>query len=107
MAEVRIRTFLAATTLVVFGLSLSAHAQGAEGIYKAKCVACHAADGTGSTLGKKMGAHDFHSPEVQKMSDDDLSAAIAKGKDKMPGYEKTLKPDDIKGLVAYVRSLGK
>lgn len=40
------------------------------------------------------------------MSDDDLSAAIAKGKNKMPAY-KTLTPDDVKGLVAYVRTLGK
>ncbi len=94
-------------SIFVFAFSISARAQGAEGTYKAKCAACHAADGTGSAVGKKLGAHDFHSPEVQKMSDDDLTAAIAKGKNKMPGYEKTLKPDDIKGLVAYVRTLGK
>jgi len=36
-----------------------------------------------------------------------LSDAIAKGKNKMPGYAKTLKPEDIKDLTAYVRALGK
>jgi mono/diheme cytochrome c family protein len=28
------------------------------------------------------------------------------GKNKMPAYSKTLKPEEIKGLVAYVRELG-
>ena len=58
-------------------------------------------------MGKKMGARDFHSPDVQKESDADLTAAIAKGKNKMPSYEKSLKPEDIQGLVAYIRTLGK
>jgi mono/diheme cytochrome c family protein len=31
---------------------------------------------------------------------------IAKGKNKMPAYEKSLKPDEIKTLAAYVRELG-
>jgi mono/diheme cytochrome c family protein len=29
------------------------------------------------------------------------------GKNKMPGYAKTMKPEEIKGLVAYVRELSK
>ncbi len=38
--------------------------------YKAKCAMCHGADGKGDTpVGKKMGMHDFASPEVQKASD--------------------------------------
>ena len=41
------------------------------------------------------------------MSDAELSDIIAKGKNKMPSYEKTLKADDIKGLVAYIRTLKK
>jgi mono/diheme cytochrome c family protein len=44
---------------------------------------------------------------VQKMSDDELTAAIADGKNKMPSYKKSLKPDQIKELVGYVRSLAK
>jgi len=77
----------------------------AEVTYKAKCAACHATDGSGDTaVGKKLGTHDFRSPEVQKMSDAELSEILAKGKNKMPGYEKSLKPDEIKGLVTYIRS---
>ena len=108
MGRVKIRMFVAAAVMVfILGFSPAAKAQGAESTYKAKCVGCHAADGAGSALGKKLGAHDFHGAEVQGQSDDQLAEVIAKGKAKMPAYEKSLKPDDIKALVAYVRSLGK
>jgi mono/diheme cytochrome c family protein len=53
-----------------------------------------------------MKAKDFASDEVQKMSDEDLTEAISKGKGKMPAY-KTLTPDQVKGLIAYVRSFAK
>lgn len=57
-------------------------------------------------MGKKMGAHDFTSPDVQKMSDADLAAIITDGKNKMPKYA-SLKPEEVKGLVAYIRTLNK
>ncbi len=34
-------------------------------------------------------------------------ADIEEGKGKMPGYGKSLKPDEIKDMVAYIRSLAK
>lgn len=79
-------------------------AQGATGLYKAKCAACHGATGKGDTpMGKKIAVRDFASPEVQKMSDDKLSAIIADGKGKMPSYKKTLKHEQIEDLVEYIR----
>jgi mono/diheme cytochrome c family protein len=78
----------------------------AEPTYKAKCAGCHAADGSGSQVGQKLGTHDFHSSQVQGESEADVEQIIAKGKNKMPGYEKTLKPDEIKALAAYVKELG-
>jgi cytochrome c6 len=83
-------------------------AQDAAATYKAKCSACHGADGKGDTpVGKKMGIQDLASPDVQKISDDELASVISDGKDKMPSYKKSLKPEQIKDLVAYVRSLAK
>lgn len=80
--------------------------EGAD-LFKAKCQMCHGADGAGSAVGQKMGTHDLRSQEVQKMTDAQLSAIIAKGKNKMPPYEKSLGADKIKLLVAHVRALGK
>jgi mono/diheme cytochrome c family protein len=75
-------------------------------LYKANCVLCHSADGSGdSATGKAMHAKDLRSDEVQKQSDTELSDAIAKGKGKMPAFGAKLKPDDVTGLVAYIRGL--
>ena len=88
--------------------SVPATAQDAAVTYKAKCALCHGADGKGDTpAGKKMGARDFTSPDVQKESESDLTQTIAKGKNKMPAYEGKLKPEEIKALVGFIRELGK
>ena len=80
----------------------------AAALYKTKCAMCHAADGSGDTpVGKKTGTHDFRSPEIQKMTDAELIELTTKGKNKMPGYDKKLTADEIKGLVAHIRELAK
>ena len=99
--------------LVTLALGLAlwskpAAADDAASTYKAKCSACHGADGKGETaMGKKFGLRDLASAEVQKLSDDELNSIIADGKDKMPSYKKSLKSEQVKELVAYIRSLAK
>lgn len=88
-------------------LTGSAGAEDSAALYKTKCLSCHAADGTGTPIGKKMGARDFRDPEVAKQTDQQLHDAINKGKNKMPKYEGKLTADQIKQLVAYVRELEK
>ena len=74
-------------------------------VYKAKCAVCHGASGKGdSPAGKNMGVLSFSDPKVAGKSDAELKDAIEKGKGKMPAYGKSLKPDEIQGLVAYIRS---
>ena len=111
MANVKaiLRRALVLTFVAVAVLSSTALiAQDAASTYKAKCSACHGADAKGDTpVGKKMGIQDLASPEVQKMSDDELAGVISDGKNKMPSYKKSLKPDQIKDLVGFVRSLAK
>ena len=75
-------------------------------LYKAKCAMCHGADGSGNTnIGKSMKLRDLRSAEVQGQSDAALFDVIAKGKNKMPAYEKSLGADKCKGLVSFIRSL--
>ena len=108
MKSINVPMFALVTALaVVLTLSLSAQAQSGADTFKSKCVACHAPDGTGSAVGKKMGAHDFTTAEVQKMSDAELTEVITNGKNKMPKYADKLKPEEVKGLVAYIRTLKK
>lgn len=103
--NVKLFTFAIAMA-VILGLSVSASAQDSVALFKSKCAGCHAADGTGTAMGKKLGAHDFTSADVQKMSDAALTDIIAGGKNKMPKYS-ALKPEEVQGLVAYIRTLKK
>lgn len=80
----------------------------AAATFKAKCAACHGADGSGNTAaGKALKCRDLRSAEVQGQTDAQLLAIVTKGKGKMPAFEKTLGADTCKALVAYVRSLKK
>ncbi len=97
---------LLAAFVIMLVVPSATRAQDAASLYKSKCAACHAADGTGSPMGKKMGAQDFTSADVQKLSDAELSDIITNGKAKMPAY-KSLSADQVKGLVGYIRSLKK
>lgn len=103
--DFKVFTLSGALTLAL-SLSLPAGAQDASAAFKSKCAGCHAADGTGSAMGKKMGAHDFTTADVQGMSDAQLTDVITNGKNKMPKYG-SLPPEQIKGLVAYIRTLKK
>jgi len=101
MKRINVPVFTVAAALaIVLALPLSAHAQDAAALYKSKCAMCHGADGN------KTAGHDFTSAAVQKGSDADLEAVITNGKPpKMPKYGDKLKPEEIKGLVAYIRTL--
>ena len=76
--------------------------------FKANCVLCHSADGSGSSpTGKTLKAKDLRSDEVQKKSDAELTETITKGKGKMPAFGPKFSPDLIKSLVAYIRAMAK
>ena len=91
--------------LAILALPLASFAaEQAADIFKSKCAMCHGPDGKGKMAGTK----DLGSAEVQKASDADLTAVITNGKPpKMPKFEGKLTADQIKALVAYVRSFKK
>ena len=112
--KILVISILVITALVMVPLisspshATSALMDGSNDLFKAKCAACHGADGGGSTpMGKKFNLRDLRSAEVQKQTDAQLSNIVAKGKDKMPAFEKSLGLDQVKQLVAHIRELGK
>ncbi|MGA8145022.1 MAG: c-type cytochrome [Candidatus Acidiferrales bacterium] len=101
---------VAASLAVLLFCAAPAHAQGdAAGLFKTKCAACHAPDGSGNTpTGKNLASPDLRSDEVQKKSDAQLIESTTNGKGKkMPAYKGKLTDDQIKQLVGYIRELGK
>ena len=111
MNQVRMRR--GAVGIVVLALALLAgapvHAAGdGATLYKSKCAVCHGPDGKAATpAAKAMGASDLTSAATQKLTDAQLIEITTKGKNKMPGYEKSLSAAQIKEVVAHVRELGK
>jgi cytochrome c553 len=98
--------------LLVAG-ALSARAADAKAIWVKDCAKCHGEDGKGKTkMGEKLGVKDYTDPKVQDaMKDDHMAKAIKEGikedeKTKMKGFSE-LSDDEVKSLVAYIRSLKK
>ena len=94
--------------VLLLGQAPAMSATGEEGAvtFKAKCVMCHGADGSGETsVGKSLKIRDLRSGEVQSQTDSQLLEIISKGKGKMPGYEKSLGADKCKDLVTFIRGL--
>ena len=102
-------TFAASLLAAAAMLSLSARGDDkSAAVYKQKCATCHGPEGKGETpAGKAMNVRSFASPETVKMNDQELADVIEKGKGKMPKYGASLKPDEIKSMVAYIRTLAK
>ena len=77
-------------------------------IYKTNCNTCHGPTGAGDTpAGKMMKAKPLGGADVQKFTDAEMAALIANGKEKMPKFGQKLSADDIKAVVAYVRTFAK
>ena len=87
---------------------LPAFAQSGPDTYKSKCLMCHGADGLGATpAGKAMKAASFKDPAVVSTPDAAMIAIVKSGKNKMPAYGDKLSGDQIKAVVAYIRTLQK
>ncbi len=94
---------LACSLLLAVALPMAAFADGAA-IYKTSCAPCHGADGSGQTpVGKSLKVRDLRSPEVQKLSDAEITKVLMNGKGKMPASK--LAPAEIEAVIAFIRTL--
>jgi len=89
----------------------SARAGDATSNWNANCASCHGKDGKGQTMmGRKLGIKDLTDAKVQASFDDAQAAKDIKegvtedGKEKMKAFGDKFSDDDIKALVAKVRS---
>lgn len=75
-------------------------------VYAKKCVSCHGDKGEGKpAIAKAMKVELKHlgAPEVQKKTDAQLAKEITEGVEKMKPVK--LSDDEVKAIVAYVRTL--
>jgi cytochrome c6 len=94
-------------SLIIMAVAGAAFADGAA-VFTGKCAMCHGKTGAGDTgMGKSMKLRDFATADVQKQTDADLAKIVSDGKGKMPAYKGKLSDDEIKGVVAFIRTLKK
>ncbi len=101
------------TLVLVAGLAAGQAADVKEN-WTAHCAKCHGAAGKGDTkMGQKVGVKDYTDPKVQaSFTDEEAFKAtkegiVDKGKEKMKGFGEKLSDQEIKDLVAHIRSFKK
>jgi cytochrome c6 len=78
-----------------------------QATFRSSCSLCHGADGSGRTpTGKALQIPDLRSAEAQKVSDDQMTDIISKGKTgRMPPFGTKLDHEQIQLLVKFIRTL--
>ena len=72
-------------------------------VYATSCARCHGADGQAKTgKGKQTNAVDLTGDEWEPNDARD-TRIINNGKGKMPGFKKSLKPEEVQAVVVYIR----
>jgi mono/diheme cytochrome c family protein len=102
------KKLLCLTAAVIASVSTAAAAEDGAALFKTKCVACHTATGAGKPALKGT---NLLTPEAKKATDEEMTAAIsAGGKAKKAAHafgQKGVTPEQVKALVAHVRTLQK
>jgi len=92
--------------LLASGCSAQGSAQDGAALYRSKCLACHGTDGGGRPA---IQGTNLLTDAVKNASDADLTEGIARGgKKKLASHAyatKGVKPEEIRALVEYVRTL--
>ena len=108
------KKILPLTIAIIAGSALSAGAADAKINWDKLCAKCHGKEGKGeTTMGKKWGAKDYTDAKVQaEMQDDAAFKAIKEGRKAKDGKTlmkpaEALSDDDIKALVAHMRTFKK
>jgi len=107
------RISVASLCLAVSATS-SLYAANAATLWKNECASCHGADGRGDTkMGRKLYINDLTDATLQaKFTDEEATKSIKSGLKDAKGNVimkaiSGVSDDDVKALVAYVRSLKK
>jgi mono/diheme cytochrome c family protein len=103
---------LVAPAALALGLAVPAPAaaEDAAKIFARSCSPCHGKEGEPNAIFAKQGVRNFKDAAWQKATPDaELEKAIREGRKgtMMASFEKQFSAEEIKGLVAYVRKLGK
>jgi len=109
-----IRKMILACVVLLGSASVAVLAEDGATIYGAKCALCHGKDGKGQTkMGEKFGIKDLTDAKYQAtFTDEQLLKTLKEGmkvddKVKMKAYDSILSAEELKAVVAHVRTFVK
>ena len=113
-SDINMKTIVTLTVSVLIAAPLAIRAADAKTNWANNCAQCHGASGKGDTkMGKMLNAMDLTDPKKQSSFTDAQAATAIKdgvkqnGKTTMKAFGGKLSDEEIKALVAYVRTLKK
>jgi mono/diheme cytochrome c family protein len=108
------KSILSVTIILLAASAMTLRAADAKANWDANCAQCHGKTGAADTkMGKQLNAKDLTDPKVQAAFTDAKATESIKngvkegGKTTMKAFGDKLSADEIKALVAYVRTLKK
>jgi mono/diheme cytochrome c family protein len=108
------KTIVSLVVTLLVASAISGRAADAKALWTANCSPCHGPSGNGDTkMGKTLGAADLTDAKKQASFTDAQATTAIKdgvkqnGKTAMKAFGGKLSDDDVKALVAYVRTLKK
>ncbi len=103
------RRWMTFTVFAVVGVVVVAPVAAAEDgkeMFEKKCAICHGKDGVPKPMAK--GAGNFSDAKWQAdHTVDVITKTITNGRGKMLSYKDKLKPEEIKALAEYIKTLGR
>jgi cytochrome c553 len=108
------KTKLITAMTAILCVAASSQAADVAANWEKHCLKCHGKDGTGNTkMGKQSGVKDYTDPKVQAEMTEEKAiktikeGIVEKGKKKMDPYGDKLNDEEIKALIAHLRSFKK
>jgi mono/diheme cytochrome c family protein len=101
---------LAALSVALVLAPVPAAAEGPAKVFTRSCAPCHGKEGAPNAVFAKQGVKNFTDAAWQKATTEaQIEKTIREGKKgtMMASFEKQFSDEEIKGLAAYIRKLGK
>jgi len=97
----RMRFLVFSILMMMFGVVMAGDPAKGRGIYASRCSGCHGPNGSPTMAA----VPNFSMGQGLMKSDNEIMGVVKKGKTVMPGFEAVLTDNEIRDVIAHIRTL--